>query len=94
MSQDSRGDDVTSGGGAAAYAPTVAEEESLSSAYEELLAAVVNAKEGQRSLSTVFKVLPPKEVCDLLRVPCCVILEIFWELSAVVVCFFFWLNKM
>lgn len=52
MSQDSR-DDVSSS--------SVADDDS-SSVYEELLTAVVNAKEGARSLSDVFKVLPPEQV--------------------------------
>ena len=57
MSQDSR-DDVSTPS-ATSSAP---DEETLTAACEELLAAVINAKEGQRSLSTIFKVLPPKDV--------------------------------
>ena len=50
MSQDSRDDVISS----------VADDDRA--IYEDLLATVVNAKEGGRSLSTHFKVLPPKEV--------------------------------
>ena len=50
MSQDSKDDKASS----------VADDDS--SPYEEMLAAVVNAKEGDRSLSDIFKVLPPKDV--------------------------------
>ena len=50
VSQDSRDDVISS----------VADDDRAT--YEDLLATVVNAKEGGRSLSTHFKVLPPKEV--------------------------------